>query len=292
MTLGEKIYTLRTEKGFSQEELSDMLGVSRQAISKWENEAATPDLDNIIRLAEIFEISIDELVRGKWVPESSKTEPEKPEIPAKAASSKAGFYVRKIIGGVLLCLSFLISFVFSVLSGSLVSGLFLASPFALCGIICLAFGKNTLLWCGWGIFFCVDMYLRFATGINWGGVFRSSVLATGNPVGLIISWAQLIILLTLITITVFRFYKKPSKSKKSVFLPAAVFLLLKIAEAVFIRTKAYRLILHELMTGFYENAVIYTLCYSLFDWLCAVFFTLGAVFIARYVYTKRKSAGG
>ena len=54
MTIGEKIYKLRTERNLSQGELSELLDVSRQSVSKWENGAATPDLDKIIKLSEVF----------------------------------------------------------------------------------------------------------------------------------------------------------------------------------------------------------------------------------------------
>ena len=62
--IGEKIYKLRTDKNLSQGDLADMLNVSRQSISKWENNITTPDLDKIIQMSDIFRVSIDELVRG------------------------------------------------------------------------------------------------------------------------------------------------------------------------------------------------------------------------------------
>lgn len=63
MNLGEKIYTLRNEKNLSQGNLADMLDVSRQSVSKWENNIAVPDLDKIIKLSEIFGVTVDELVK-------------------------------------------------------------------------------------------------------------------------------------------------------------------------------------------------------------------------------------
>ena len=58
----EKLYELRKEKRFSQEELAEKLNVARQTISKWENGTTNPDTNNLIELSKIFEISIDELV--------------------------------------------------------------------------------------------------------------------------------------------------------------------------------------------------------------------------------------
>ena len=65
MNLGETIYKLRTDKQMSQGELAELLEVSRQSISKWENNSAVPELDKLIRLSEIFEVSLDELVKGE-----------------------------------------------------------------------------------------------------------------------------------------------------------------------------------------------------------------------------------
>lgn len=60
--LGNRLADLRKQHGYSQEELADKLGVSRQAISKWERGEASPDTDNLIELAKIYDISLDELL--------------------------------------------------------------------------------------------------------------------------------------------------------------------------------------------------------------------------------------
>ena len=59
--LSETIYTLRRKNGLSQEQLAEKIGVSRQAISKWEGGLSTPELDKLKALSECFQISIDEL---------------------------------------------------------------------------------------------------------------------------------------------------------------------------------------------------------------------------------------
>lgn len=63
MTLGEKITVLRKKHGLSQEDLAITLGVSRQAVSKWELGDATPDTDKIVALAEYFDVTTDWLLR-------------------------------------------------------------------------------------------------------------------------------------------------------------------------------------------------------------------------------------
>lgn len=67
MTIGEKITHLRIVSGISQDELAKKLGVSRQSLSKWENDETQPQLDNIKQLCELFKISADELIDDKIV---------------------------------------------------------------------------------------------------------------------------------------------------------------------------------------------------------------------------------
>lgn len=63
MILADKIMVLRKKKGWSQEELANKLNVSRQSVSKWESAASIPDLDKILRMSEIFEVSTDYLLK-------------------------------------------------------------------------------------------------------------------------------------------------------------------------------------------------------------------------------------
>ena len=65
MTIGEKITKLRIAAGFSQEELSEKVAVSRQSVSKWEMDQALPQIDKILQLCELFGISTDELLCDK-----------------------------------------------------------------------------------------------------------------------------------------------------------------------------------------------------------------------------------
>ena len=65
MTIGKRIAILRREKELKQDELAEMLNVSPQAISKWENNQTCPDISLLPRLAEIFGVTVDELLTGK-----------------------------------------------------------------------------------------------------------------------------------------------------------------------------------------------------------------------------------
>ena len=74
--LGNRLAELRKEHGYSQEELADKLGVSRQAVSKWECGEASPDTDNLIELAKLYNTSLDELLEIKK-PEEKKDDENK-----------------------------------------------------------------------------------------------------------------------------------------------------------------------------------------------------------------------
>ena len=65
MTIGRRIAQLRREKGLTQEELSQMMEVSAQAVSKWENDQTCPDITSLPKLAKILGVTMDELLSGK-----------------------------------------------------------------------------------------------------------------------------------------------------------------------------------------------------------------------------------
>lgn len=69
--LGNKLYELRKQAGLSQEAFAEKLGVSRQAVSKWECGASLPDTDNLITIANLYNISLDELI-GRPAPEKTE----------------------------------------------------------------------------------------------------------------------------------------------------------------------------------------------------------------------------
>lgn len=63
MALGEKLKESRIKKGYSQGDVAELLHISRQSISKWENGNSYPDLDNLVKLSNYYEVSIDELLK-------------------------------------------------------------------------------------------------------------------------------------------------------------------------------------------------------------------------------------
>ncbi len=64
MNIADRIQNLRKTKGLSQEQLADAIGVSRQAVSKWESDQTTPDLEKIVLMSELFEVTTDYLLKG------------------------------------------------------------------------------------------------------------------------------------------------------------------------------------------------------------------------------------
>lgn len=75
MTLAEKLFKLRTDQGLSQGDLAEKLNVSRQSVSKWETGQSVPDLDKIIKLADLFGVTVDDLVREEGRPEPEQSTP-------------------------------------------------------------------------------------------------------------------------------------------------------------------------------------------------------------------------
>ena len=63
MTIGKRIAHLRKEKGLTQEELAGHMGISPQAVSKWENDQTCPDISALPKLARLFGVTVDELIK-------------------------------------------------------------------------------------------------------------------------------------------------------------------------------------------------------------------------------------
>ncbi len=72
--IANKLQKLRKANGYSQEELADRLGISRQAVSKWERAEASPDTDNLILLAKIYNVSLDDIISEEDITEAQKEE--------------------------------------------------------------------------------------------------------------------------------------------------------------------------------------------------------------------------
>ena len=65
LLLGGKLKSSRVKKGYSQNDVAEELHISRQSISKWENDISYPDLDNLVKLSTYYQVSIDHLLKEK-----------------------------------------------------------------------------------------------------------------------------------------------------------------------------------------------------------------------------------
>lgn len=196
MTLGEKIYRLRTEHHMSQGDLANALEVSRQSVSKWETNASVPELHKLVRMSEVFHISLDELIRGAGPEETAGSQPPG----AGAQLRTAGLPARKTVGLILLGLGLIVCLLLAFSTGPLFA-LILGSPFLVSAAICLLVGKHTALWCLWALYGMVYAYLRCATGIRFWWVFRGWLYREGLEVHAIIAWAMTLGLAALIAVT-------------------------------------------------------------------------------------------
>lgn len=120
MEFNNKLYELRKQKGFSQEELANRLNVSRQTVSKWEVGDSTPDMEKLVAISDLFGISLDELVMNKApepapAPQTAKSElytdiKEKVLTYKNRKKAKKGLKIGAIALGIFIAID-LISFV-------------------------------------------------------------------------------------------------------------------------------------------------------------------------------------
>ena len=95
MTLGQRIQELRRQSGLSQEALGEALGVSRQAVSKWEGDNGIPELDTLIAMSRLFSITVGQLL-GVETPEE-KAEEETAENPAGFTAEQVEAILRRYV---------------------------------------------------------------------------------------------------------------------------------------------------------------------------------------------------
>jgi transcriptional regulator with XRE-family HTH domain len=113
MNIGENIYKLRTEKNMSQTDLANALDVSRQSVSKWENNSAVPDLERIVNMSRIFEVSLDELVFGESSEIKNEPAPAPQLIPQITLNIKP-----KTAAGALMLIFGMVFFLLSIFWGN------------------------------------------------------------------------------------------------------------------------------------------------------------------------------
>ena len=172
MNVGENIYRFRTEKNMSQGDLADALDVSRQSVSKWENNSATPELEKLIKMSDLFGISLDELVSG---------ERAEPKVQTIYVEKPHHFSKREQLGIVFWCFAALLILAFALAREGL-TGLVPAVPLIFCGCFCYFDTPHPGLGCCWAL--CIPLMIMFSA------VYVRSDFS--NLIGLIIKLSLLI----------------------------------------------------------------------------------------------------
>ncbi|MBQ8236600.1 MAG: helix-turn-helix transcriptional regulator [Oscillospiraceae bacterium] len=168
MNLGENIYRLRMQRNMSQGALADALEISRQSVSKWENNSATPELDKLIKMSELFNVTLDELVGKDATTPPPQTDASQPVIQNQTPPYRT-------IGVILTCFGLLTTLLMSFFSGFAI-GVILGLPFTIVGCILISSTEGLLFKCAWAIFavyaplsfYFMLNYIGFGIYIRWG----------------------------------------------------------------------------------------------------------------------------
>lgn len=211
MKLGERILQLRTENNMSQGDLADVLNVSRQSVSKWETDTSIPELEKLMKMGEVFKVSLDELVYGKK--EKEVVERQDTIIVEKFIK----YETRKIVGLGLIGIGIIILVMLTIF-GFFLEGLVVASPFVIIGLMSFIIKIHTGLYIAWTIYIILHAYFRYATGIRFHWAFNKWVYREGLEIHLMVAWAMVLgfAILTFLTIKVIS-KSKPQTGDGSLF---------------------------------------------------------------------------
>lgn len=287
MSLGERIYKLRTEKNLSQGDLAEQLEVSRQSVSKWENNNAVPDLEKIIKLSEIFEVSLDELAKGKTTLVENIDDTSQKQKANHTTGVEHSFPPRKIAGTILFCMGFLVLLFFAAM-GAALGGLVFCLPFVVCGIICFVLKNNVGLWCSWAMYVLFDIYMSYATGISRSAVFLTLRWTPQmNYLRLAFAWLLVLILGIIIAVTVIRLGKKPytteNKGQKKLIIAWFVLIGFQIATMVWGRTEVYQYLVNNIWT----LGAVYRLISIVLSWTKIIMITVALVITMKYIKGRK-----
>ncbi|HFK1465166.1 TPA: helix-turn-helix domain-containing protein [Bacillus cereus] len=97
MNLGSQLKKFRESKSFSQEDVARKVGVTRQAVYKWESNKSYPDIDNLILLSDLYEVTIDELIKGSGDAREDLDKKDKDEREDDEEGNDFGFFIGIIL---------------------------------------------------------------------------------------------------------------------------------------------------------------------------------------------------
>lgn len=190
MSIGQRISKLRKGLGFSQEYVAEKLEVSRQAVSKWENDTSAPDTYNLIALAELFGVSVEYIATGKQNEPSYLSQPQ-----YTITSQKIVGFLLLGIGLLSLVLGILLSETLIVLSFYLILG----------SILCFSLRKNFWLVTNWAFLALTVLVFRAP---NLLCIFYPSFYSGAPSIWMIISYVFWIWLLVAVVVTAIIAIKK------------------------------------------------------------------------------------
>ena len=184
MSIGQRISECRKEHSYSQEYVAEQLGVSRQAVSKWETDLSVPDTNNLIGLSELFGVSVEYIATGK------KAEPV-PQVPPEVrieyvpVPQKSSLGVQKIVGLIFLTVA-LLSLLLGILLESLLF-LGISILWSVIGGILLAVRRRAWLVVLWTLLILAFFGVCFLTTGNIFAVFNPDYYRGGIPYTLLVS---------------------------------------------------------------------------------------------------------
>ncbi len=275
MNLAEKIYELRTMQNLSQGDLADLLGVSRQSVSKWETGTSVPDLDKLIKLSEVFHVTLDELVLDRH----TDTKQRAYEQTQKRISNSP-----QTVAGIILLIMAFAALLFGLIHEPGI--ILLCFPLVICGVICLRCKLYPGLFCFWSLFLMTDLFFMGASGHTWSTAVIQIIIyhLTGKDglynIALLFNWGMLSYAITLVTTTVLLFRKSNfSLSKRTrILIPVGtgVSFLLPFA----LLALEGRLSLHVLSR---TPLLLFALLSDIF----LILLTISLVLLFQYLYNKR-----
>lgn len=187
MNLGENIYRLRTQKNMSQGDLADALEVSRQSVSKWENNSAVPELDKLSKMSRIFGVTLDELVHGEQAPKNETGLPSAGSVPQRSPMPK-----NWLVGIIFLTIG-LISLIGLTAAGYFMGFILLGAvvgvPFILNGIVCMVADKHTLFAVCWVNYTLLFIFNFMVTMYSVGASVSPAVIISFVLLAALVAWS-------------------------------------------------------------------------------------------------------
>lgn len=190
MDLGERLYQLRKARNLSQGEVADALGVSRQSVSKWENNTSVPELDKLVKLGELFGLTLDELVKGEAAPApAGRLERPRPAS-GPAGGRRIAAIVLLVCGGVgtlLFCTTLLI---------------YLTLWLVLAGLLCWYVQEHLGLCLGLSFWMFLVVYFQVTSILSPWNVLIPAVYRAYPPSYILLDWLLLLPLLLFLGLAV------------------------------------------------------------------------------------------